>query len=91
MEGGINFALFSRHASSVTLVLYNGDGPTADSVEVPCVRSGDNWHVMVEGLPDAGVRYGYKVRAARAAGTHKGVRASPTLVSMWVGTSIYVN
>lgn len=61
--GGINFAIFSRHATSVTLVLWFADaeGP---SLEVPLDprlnRTGDIWHVLIHGL-DASVQYCYRM------------------------------
>ncbi|GAB4346046.1 MAG: glycogen debranching protein GlgX [Desulfobulbaceae bacterium] len=63
--GGINFALFSRHAESVVLVLaWNGRSGLESREELlldPRInRTGDVWHIMVEGLPP-GFRYGYRV------------------------------
>lgn len=63
VAGGINFALLSRHATAVWLVLY----PLEESqpfAELPLHphknRTGDHWHVLVEGLP-AKFRYGWRV------------------------------
>ena len=61
----MNFAVFSRHATSVMLVLFApGDGEPA--VEIPLDprynKTGDVWHGLVTGL-GPGVEYGY--RAAR--------------------------
>jgi len=54
---GINFAVFSQHATSVTLELFHSDGSQAASF--PLQRDGnrteDVWHVCIEGLPKAGV------------------------------------
>lgn len=53
-RGGVNFALFSRHATRVTLLLF--DAPTD---QVPCRsfdldpgqhRTGDIWHIWIGGL-----------------------------------------
>ena len=65
-RGGINFSIFSRHATEMTLVLFPpGDGVAA--LEIPLDprqnRTGDVWHVLVSGL-DAGVGYGF--RAAKS-------------------------
>ncbi|XP_020581014.1 isoamylase 3, chloroplastic [Phalaenopsis equestris] len=70
VDRGINFALFSRHASSVTLCLSIsgrvdvGKQPEG-MIEVPLDpqmnKTGDIWHIFVEGLPDFGVLYGYRV------------------------------
>ena len=57
---GINFAVFSEHATSVTLELYNSDGSGAASF--PLERTGNTWHVGVAGLPKSGVLYGYRVK-----------------------------
>lgn len=62
--GGVNFALFSRHAYRVRLELF--DQPT-DSMPSRVIdldstrnRTGDVWHVWVGGLPP-GQLYGYRV------------------------------
>ena len=51
---GINFALFSRHAETVTLVVASGRRP--DWVEFPLDparhRTGDVWHALLVGAPD---------------------------------------
>lgn len=53
---GVNFALFSRHASGVDLCLFcNGQ-----ESRVPMVKNGEIWHVFVEGLA-AGTQYGFRV------------------------------
>ncbi|KXZ44609.1 hypothetical protein GPECTOR_64g103 [Gonium pectorale] len=56
---GINFALYSKHAKSVKLVLFNDKAQQLD--EVDCRRTGDVWHVCLEGLPGSGLRYGFRV------------------------------
>ena len=63
-EDGVNFAVFSRNATKVTLVFYNN---ASDCEETSCVeldpelnRTGDIWHVFVPGLK-AGALYLYKV------------------------------
>ena len=58
VRGGINFAVFSKHATEVRLVLYVGSD--ADSIlELPLDahtnRTGDVWHIFVHGL-DPGIR-----------------------------------
>ncbi len=60
---GVNFAVFSRHAQAVHLVLFQEghDEPLAEIVLDPTThRTGDVWHVFVSGLP-ANVLYGYRV------------------------------
>ncbi len=61
--GGVNFAVFSRHAQRVTLVLFK-DGQEEPVAEVPLDpvlnRTGDVWHVFVHGLGPE-VLYGYRV------------------------------
>jgi glycogen operon protein len=57
-----NFAIFSKHATSCTLVLFQ---PGADNpfVEFPLDphsnRTGQVWHACVEGI-DAGMQYGFR-------------------------------
>ncbi|MHB8709560.1 MAG: glycogen debranching protein GlgX [Desulfuromonadales bacterium] len=65
LAGGVNFAIFSRHATAVTLVLF-WPGDPEPLMEFPLDpelnRTGDVWHVFVQGLAP-GFEYGY--RAAR--------------------------
>lgn len=60
---GVNFAVFSRHASSVSLVLFE-PGSYSPLAEIPLDpeinRTGDIWHIVVRPL-DLSIRYGYKV------------------------------
>src|SRR5688572_30609206 len=61
--GGVNFAVLSRHATAVHLVLFKEgrDEPLAEIPLDPEVhKTGDVWHLFVYGLtPD--VLYGYRV------------------------------
>lgn len=60
---GINFAIFSRHAHTLNLVLYPLNSQEALG-EIPLDpdihRTGDVWHILVQGLP-AEFEYGYRV------------------------------
>ena len=59
-KGGVNFALFSAHATSVTLCLFSPDGKTeTDRINLP-QKTDDIWHGFVKGLK-AGQLYGYRV------------------------------
>jgi len=62
-RGGTNFAVFSRHATEVTLVLFPS-GESVAALELPLDprqnRTGDVWHVLVSGL-DVGIGYGFRV------------------------------
>jgi len=61
---GIQFSIFSRHASAVTLLLFESD--RADSafsgirLDPAVNRTGDIWHILVEGLPERQI-YAYKI------------------------------
>ena len=60
---GINFAIFSKHATAVTLVLFisSKDDPIAEFPLDPRYnRTGHTWHVLVQGL-DPGIEYGYRM------------------------------
>jgi isoamylase len=61
---GVNFTLFSRHATRVRLEFYDApeDGTPSRSIdlEAPRHRTGDIWHVWVQGVP-AGQLYAYRV------------------------------
>ena len=62
--GGVNFAFFSRHASRVRLELFDrpGDGTPARAIDLDPARhrTGDVWHVWVEGI-GPGQLYAYRV------------------------------
>ena len=59
---GINFAIFSRHATTVSLVIFPRAIPE-DTIEIKLDprfnRTGDVWHVFVHGL-QPGMRYGFR-------------------------------
>ncbi|MBW2108501.1 MAG: glycogen-debranching protein, partial [Deltaproteobacteria bacterium] len=61
-EAGINFSVFSRHATGMTLVLFEKgkSAPFAEFALDPHVnRTGDIWHVRVTGT-GAGLGYGFR-------------------------------
>ncbi|HEY7516376.1 MAG TPA: isoamylase, partial [Vicinamibacteria bacterium] len=64
---GVNFAVFSRHATAVILVLF-APGDAEPALEVPLDprynRTGDVWHALVAGI-EPGFEYAY--RASRDA------------------------
>jgi len=59
---GVNFSVFSRHATALSLVLFEKGNPEPVS-EIPLNpdinKTGDIWHILVVGL-DPSLRYGYK-------------------------------
>ena len=61
---GVNFVLFSRHATGVRLELYEsaGDSLPARIIDLDPVRhrTGDLWHVWLRGLR-SGQLYGYRI------------------------------
>ncbi len=61
-NGGINFAVFSRHATGMILVLFRPGDPEP-LMEFPLDpelnRTGDVWHLFIKGLT-AGFEYGYR-------------------------------
>jgi len=62
-EGGYNFAVFSRNATALNLVLFEPgrDEPVAEIPLDPQLnKTGDVWHVFVYGLPPTHL-YGYRV------------------------------
>jgi glycogen operon protein len=62
-RGGVNFAVVSEHATSVTLVIYRaGDcDPIAEfPLDLRRNRTGNIWHVFVGGI-DPGIEYGYRM------------------------------
>ena len=66
---GVNFALFSEHATGVTLCLYEGEDSETEFARIPVTEYTDQvWHVY---LPEArpGLRYGYRVDGRRWRGS----------------------
>lgn len=62
---GVNFAVFSAHATHVELCLFSADGTQeTDRITLP-ERTGDVWHGYVHGLP-VGTVYGYRAHGAYA-------------------------
>jgi glycogen operon protein len=75
---GVNFALLCRHGTAVTLVLYTLDGGESlaeVSLHPRRNRTGDHWHVLVRGLPEA-FCYGWRVDGPREPGS----RFNPAVV-----------
>ncbi len=63
LRGGINFSIFSKHATAVTLVLFfpNEDEPLVEFPFDPHLnRTGEVWHAFLHGL-DPGIHYGYRM------------------------------
>jgi len=63
VEGGVQFAIFSRHATSIILQLFNKSEDKDPSFEVTLDpeknKTGDIWHIFIEGIR-AGQLYGYR-------------------------------
>jgi glycogen operon protein len=63
LRGGVNFAIFSRHATAVSLLLFHpgDDNPHTEFLLDPRYhRTGDIWHTFVRGL-DVGAHYGWRM------------------------------
>ena len=60
-DTGVNFSIFSEHATGVTLCLYGGVGGNTELRRIPLVERTEHiWHGYVRGVR-AGQRYGYRV------------------------------
>lgn len=63
-EGGVNFALFSRHATRVLLELYESPDACSPTRVIDLHparhRTGDVWHVWVRGIT-SGQLYGFRI------------------------------
>jgi glycogen operon protein len=60
-SGGVNFAIFSEHATKVELCLFDSPNSTAESARIPLPEhTGYVWHGYVPGLK-VGQVYGYRV------------------------------
>ncbi|CAG9464293.1 unnamed protein product [Pedinophyceae sp. YPF-701] len=60
---GVNFAIYSRHATHLKLCLYDdeGNGPVELDMPRDGHRTDDVWHIEVQGLADSGVAYAFRV------------------------------
>lgn len=62
---GVNFAVFSAHATQMDLCLFSSDGKT-QTAQIPLPeRTGPIWHGYLEGLP-IGTLYGYRAHGSYA-------------------------
>lgn len=61
---GINFALYSEHASGVSLCIFGEEDGELHEITLDATshKTGHVWHVLVEGLPMSGVLYAYRVQ-----------------------------
>ena len=63
VNDGVNFAVFSRNATGVTLVLFESAQPGSRSIEIPLNKKGNKtgniWHCFIRGL-EAGTCYLYR-------------------------------
>ncbi|RRB00775.1 glycogen debranching protein GlgX [Larkinella rosea] len=58
---GVNFALFSEHATGVILCLFDAEDSTKETRRIPLTeRTEQVWHIYLEAIP-AGQLYGYRV------------------------------
>jgi glycogen operon protein len=64
INDGVNFAIFSRHATLVTLILFESPAKNSPYMEIPLskpgCKTGDVWHCFVKGLKK-GACYLYRV------------------------------
>jgi isoamylase len=78
---GVNFSVFSKHATGVELLLFDDvdDAQSARAIRIDPAsnRTGHYWHVFVPGVR-AGQIYGYRVEGPRDPTT--GMRFDPTKV-----------
>jgi glycogen operon protein len=67
-DGGVNFAVYSRYAGEIALLLFDhrlDTYPTRIFTLYPKTnRTGDVWHIHIEGI-SAGQFYGFKVKGPR--------------------------
>ncbi|MDR2543518.1 MAG: glycogen debranching protein GlgX [Treponema sp.] len=64
VNDGVNFAVFSRHATAVALIIFESANPDSPWVEIPLDKrehkTGNIWHCFISGLR-AGTCYLYRV------------------------------
>jgi len=77
-HGGVNFALFSRNATAVTLVVFESADKDSPRIEIPLDKNihktGNVWHCFIRGL-QAGTCYLYRVDGPYF--PEKGLRFNP--------------
>ena len=56
---GVNFAVFSRHATAVYLCLFDENGAETQRIAMP-ERQGHVWHVYIPGMVKT-QQYGYRM------------------------------
>ncbi|MFK7868406.1 MAG: glycogen debranching protein GlgX [Roseobacter sp.] len=72
--GGVNFAVFSAHATSIELCLFTPDGQTEETRLTLPERTGDIWHGFVPGLRPGAL---YGLRAYGLYAPEEGHRFNP--------------
>jgi len=63
-KDGVNFSIFSKHATDVTLVLFESgvDAPIATfELSATANTTGNVWHIFIKGIDHNKIRYGYKM------------------------------
>ncbi len=87
---GVNFAVLSRHATAVSLVILPEEGGSKPLAEFPLDprrnRTGDHWHVVVHELPEV-FCYGWRVDGPHGRRT----RFDPTRLLVDPATTILSN
>uniref|UniRef100_A0A2P2MIS7 Isoamylase 3ic-like n=1 Tax=Rhizophora mucronata TaxID=61149 RepID=A0A2P2MIS7_RHIMU len=87
VENGINFAIFSQHATAVTLCLSLPERGKLEKLEGRMIelpldprvnRTGDIWHICIEDLPRSNVLYGYRIDGPQD--WHQGHRFDSSIV-----------
>ncbi|KAL5065857.1 hypothetical protein RYX36_027594 [Vicia faba] len=70
VDNGINFAIFSQHATAVSLCLVLPERESIDTLDGGMIelaldphlnKTGDVWHICIEDLPGSNVLYGYQI------------------------------
>ncbi|XP_070044448.1 isoamylase 3, chloroplastic isoform X1 [Nicotiana tomentosiformis] len=80
IESGINFAIFSQHASAVTLcvILPKSDGMIELALDPQKNRTVNIWHICIKELPRGDVLYGYRIDGPQS--WHEGHRFDNSIV-----------
>lgn len=87
VDNGINFAIFSQHATAVTLCLLLPTREKLDRLDGGMMelvldrnlnKTGNIWHICIEDLPRSNVLYGYRIDGPRD--WHQGHRFDSGLV-----------
>lgn len=84
VKDGVNFALFSEHATAVELLLFSHPDDKEPKEIIPVKeKTGDIWHVLVPGIRP-GQLYAYKVNGSEIGAPAKAISTITIKISVTI-------